>query len=102
MQGDTTALRLCLERIAPPKKDTVVSFDLAPMSDARGAVQAVQSVLQAVAGGDLTPSEATKVMGVVEGYRKTLETAELEHRLIVLEQRLVGQSGRSDAASKAG
>ena len=28
LDGDTTALRLCLERISPPRKDTPVQFDL--------------------------------------------------------------------------
>jgi hypothetical protein len=31
LQGDTTALRLCLERIAPPRKDAPVTFDLPPL-----------------------------------------------------------------------
>ena len=29
MEGDTTALRLCLERIAPPRKDAPINFELA-------------------------------------------------------------------------
>jgi len=36
--GDATALRLCLERIAPPPgKDVAVTFDLPRMETARDA-----------------------------------------------------------------
>ena len=53
--------------------------------DVEDAAQAAQAVLQAVSGGDMTPLEATSVMNLVESYRKTLETTELERRLAALE-----------------
>ena len=87
LDGDTVALRLCLERIHPPKKDAPVSFDLPPMNGAEGAVQALGSLLAGVANGDLTPLEASALANLVEGYRKTLETMELEERISALEQR---------------
>ncbi len=85
LEGDTTALRLCLERIAPVRKDSPVSFDLPPMKTARDAATAAQAVLRAVSEGAVTPLEGASVMALVEGYRKTLETAELEERITALE-----------------
>lgn len=85
LDGDTTALRLCLERIAPPRKDTPVNFPLPAMTSAADAATAAGSVLAAVADGELTPLEGAHIMALVEGYRKTLETSELEARLIALE-----------------
>ena len=85
LEGDTTALRLCLERIAPARKDTPVNFDLPPMKSAQDASQAAQAVLQAVSEGQLTPLEGASVMALVEGYRKALETTELEQRITALE-----------------
>ena len=85
LEGDTTALRLCLERIAPPRKDAPVAFTLPPMKSARDAAQAAAAVLAAVAEGDLTPTEGAHVMGLVETYRRTLETSELEARVAALE-----------------
>ena len=85
LEGDTTALRLCMERIAPAKKDTPVNFDLPPMKSAQDASQAAQAVLQAVSKGQLTPLEGASVMALVEGYRKALETTELEQRIAALE-----------------
>ncbi len=87
LEGDTTALRLCLERIAPVRKDTPVSFDLPPMETANDAAAAAQAVLRAVSGGEVTPLEGASVMALIEGYRKTLETTELEARITALEGR---------------
>ncbi len=85
LEGDTTALRLCLERIAPPKRDAPVTFDLPPMQTAADAAKAAGAVLDAVALGDLTPTEGAHIMGLVETYRRTLETTELEARVAALE-----------------
>jgi len=85
LEGDTVALRLCLDRIAPPRKDSPVQFAMPRMTNAHDAVQAAGAVLQAVAGGELTPIEAMQIMGLVEAYRRTLEVTELEARLAALE-----------------
>ena len=66
LEGDTTALRLCLERIAPLRKDVPVQFDLPAMETAHDAAEAAGAVLQAVSGGELTPVEGAGVMGLVE------------------------------------
>jgi hypothetical protein len=85
LAGDTTALRLCLERIAPPRRDAPVTFALPPMTTAADAAKGAAAVLAAVAIGDLTPTEGAHIMALVETYRRTLETSELEVRLVVLE-----------------
>ena len=83
--GDTVALRLCLERLVPPRKDRPVQFPLPQMSSAHDAAQAAAAVLEAVSTGDLTPTEGAQVMGLVDSYRRTLEVTELEARVAALE-----------------
>lgn len=46
---------------------------------------AAAAVLDAVASGDLTPTEGALIMALVETYRRTLETTELEARVAALE-----------------
>ncbi|MCP5074148.1 MAG: hypothetical protein GY947_12765 [Rhodobacteraceae bacterium] len=87
LEGDTTALRLCLERIAPPRKDSPVQFDLPAMETAQDAAEAAQAVLQAVSAGELTPVEGAAVMGLIEQYRRTLELTDFEKRMQALEER---------------
>ena len=86
LDGDGAALRLCLDRICPPRTDRPVPFALPEMKSANDAAGAMAGILEAVAEGEITPSEANGVAGIVEVYRKTLETTELETRLQALEQ----------------
>ena len=85
LDGDSIALRLCMERIAPAPKDNTVSFALPQINNALDASQAAGSVLQAVSQGNLTPIEAARVMGLIDSYRRTLELTEIEERLQILE-----------------
>lgn len=85
LAGDGAALRLCLERIAPPQRDAPVTLELPPMRSAADAAMAAGAVLDAVASGDLTPDEAGRIMALVETYRRTFETTELEARVAALE-----------------
>ncbi len=85
LEGDGAALRLCLERIVPPRRDAPVTFDLPAMKTAKDAALAAASVLTSVADGELTPAEGAHVMALVETYRRTLETTEMEARIAALE-----------------
>ena len=85
LEGDSMALRLCMERIAPAPKDQPVSFSLPNIKNALDASEAAGSVLAAVSYGDLTPIEATRVMALIDSYRRTLELTEIEERLQRLE-----------------
>ena len=85
LEGDGLALRLCMDRIAPAPKDQPVSFSLSSMQSASDASQAAADVLRPVSDGEITPIEATRVMGLIDSYRRTLELTEIENRLKVLE-----------------
>ena len=85
LQGDSVALRLCLDRIAPPRKDNPVCFPLPHMAIAHDAAQAAGAVLEALSMGELTPTEGAQVMGLVDAFRRTLEVTELEARVAALE-----------------
>ena len=85
LDGDSIALKLCMERISPAPKDNPVSFALPQINNALDASQAAGCVLTAVSDGNLTPIEATRVMGLIDSYRRTLELTEMEERLQALE-----------------
>jgi len=87
LDGDGAALRLCLERILPPRRDRPVSIALPPLSGAGDAVGAMAAITAAVATGGLTPSEAGDLSSLVSSYVKAIETDELERRIAALEQR---------------
>lgn len=56
------------------------------MQTAPDGVEAAGAVLAAVAAGELAPSEGAHVMALVETFRRTLETTDLERRLAALEE----------------
>ena len=62
-----------------------VSERLDYITSALDASQAAGSVLTAVSEGNLTPLEATRVMGLIDSYRRILELTGIEERLHVLE-----------------
>jgi Family of unknown function (DUF5681) len=84
--GDMQALRLCMDRLAPPRKDSPVAFDLPEMKTVSDAVLAMGALVKAVAEGDLTPTEAAELTRMVQAFAKIIETAEFEERIRKLEE----------------
>jgi hypothetical protein len=73
--GDMAALRLCLDRILPPRKDSPVAFDLPEIKTLNDAVPAMGALVKAVGQGDLTPAEAAELTKMVQAFAKIIETA---------------------------
>jgi hypothetical protein len=84
-EGDITALRLCLDRLAPPRKDRHIEFSLPKMQKASDAANASAAIVKAASCGDLTPSEAAELLKIVESYSRTLQASDFEERLEQLE-----------------
>ena len=83
--GETAALRMCLDRLVPVRKDEPVVFDLPPLETAADSVAAATRIVAAVAAGDLTPSEAMDLAKVIDVYVGALATKGFEERLNKLE-----------------
>jgi hypothetical protein len=86
LTGDMAALRLCLDRILPPRKDRPVTFTLPAIKSAQDAAAVVSAVLTAVAAGELTPADAAEIGKLVDSYVRAFETAERAERLDRLER----------------
>jgi len=87
MAGDTVALRLCLERLAPPRKERPIAIDLPAITGAKDHPAALASIFASVASGDLTAGEAQSLAAVLEQHRRAVETAEIVARIEALEGR---------------
>jgi hypothetical protein len=85
LAGDPTALKLCLDRLAPARRDTPVSFEMPPIKTVADTVAASSAVLAAVAAGDVTPDEGGRVMALLSAHCGILETGEMEARIAALE-----------------
>jgi len=78
-------MRLCLDRLAPPRKDAPINLDLPPVRSAQDAVEASAAVLAALAAGEVTPDEAGRVMALLAAHKGIVETGDLERRIAALE-----------------
>jgi hypothetical protein len=87
LQGDMAALRLCMERLVAPCKQSSAQFPLPSITTAAELVQAQAAVLEAFSHGQLTPSHAETMSDLLERHRRLLETEQIEARLQALEQR---------------
>ena len=86
LAGDMTALRLCVDRILPPRKDRPVTFDFPKITTAAEAATTLSAILGAVAAGEITPGEASEIAKLVDSYVRAVEATELAARIERLER----------------
>ena len=86
LEGDMAALRLCLERVLPPRRDRPVAFELPKIETAADALEALSAILAACADGTLSPGQAAEIMDLIATHVRTLEVTEIEARLTALEK----------------
>lgn len=97
LDGDGPALRLCMDRLYPPRKDRPVTFEMPAILTANDVRTATGAIVRAVAAGDLTPDEAGAVAGVIELHRRSIETSDIAARLDAIEARLQAGKGATNA-----
>jgi Family of unknown function (DUF5681) len=83
--GDMTAARLVLERIAPVRKGRPITLALPLTNSAAAIAEAMAVVVAQMAVGEVTPEEATTVVGILDAKRKAIELVEIEARIQALE-----------------
>lgn len=87
--GDMLAAKLILDRVLPRRICRPLDVaQLPPINSAADACGALAAIVTATLKGDISSSEARELACVVDAYRRTLDTAELEARLARIEQRL--------------
>jgi hypothetical protein len=78
--GDGPALRMCMDRIAPPMRDRLLDFALPKLETAADAVAAASAIANGAAHGELTVPEAVGLMKLVRGFIAALAAVEREGR----------------------
>ncbi len=85
LDGDVTAMRLCLERVIAPRRGRPVHLDLPPIGKVADIADTMAALTAAVAAGDITPGEALAVAKVVEILVRAIEAGDFDRRLKMLE-----------------
>jgi len=85
LEGDTTALRLCLDRCIAPLRSTTqnITLNFEGELHERG-----EATLQAIYAGDIDPLTGSALIGALADQARLKEQTELEARLSHLENKL--------------
>ena len=94
LEGDGPAMRMCLDRLMPVRKDRPITFTLPEIETAADLTKATRALMQGVADGEITPSEAAELSKLVDAHVKAIEAVDFATRLAALEQASGDRGGR--------
>lgn len=94
LDGNTQMLQFCLSRILPPPpKDVPVRLEGMPKcKDIASSIDLSEYILNRLADGSLTPTQASLISGIVERHIRCLQVTDIEERLAAIEDRLENNS----------
>ena len=78
LDGNILALRLCLERIMPPRREHSVMVSLPELHSPRDAGEVSAAILNAATKGEITLAEATELARLVTTHVATLKSSEYD------------------------
>ena len=84
-KGNIHALRLCLERILPVRKERSIRLELRPITSPQDLPFQFQDISTAVAEGLITPGEGESLSVILTSHARIMETVELDQRVANLE-----------------
>ena len=85
LAGDPQAIRILLDRVLPSLRPTEMPTPL--YLPPGNLAQQAHAVVQAVAAGDIAPSQAVQIINALGGVSKIVETTELLDRIAKLEEK---------------
>jgi hypothetical protein len=88
LEGDPTALRLCIDRLVPPCRDRPIHLDLPAGAVDGPLLEASQHVLAAIAAGEITPSEGEALAKVLTAHLQIVSIEDIGRRLKQVEERI--------------
>src|SRR5262249_15635760 len=86
MQGDRTAMKICMDRVSQTGSKSPIRMKLPPVKTLQDVDQAAERVMQDVARGKLTPADGEKMMRMLESRARVIEKAVLEKHVEKLEE----------------
>ncbi len=89
MNGNFPALKLCIERLVPVRKDVPVKITLPAVKKVADAGLLTETILSNISQGNITPVQGELLSRVIDKHIKTLQVTDLEARLVELEEKLL-------------
>ena len=85
LEGDRIAMRLCMERVFPARRDGVVQLPSLQSQSVAEIAKSTDQVLKSVARGKISPSEGESISKLLNDRLKAIEAADFETRIAELE-----------------
>jgi hypothetical protein len=86
LEGDVRALSLCLERILPSPREPGVRLKIPKLIKLEDIDVALQKVVDAIANGNMSPSEGEKFHALLQNHRGNIESRSFGARITELEK----------------
>lgn len=88
LAGDVAALRLCMERLAPPLRPTTEPVEIPGLAQASTLTEKCQVIVSAVGNALISPTVGSELLSAMGNLAKALEVDELARRVAALETSL--------------
>jgi hypothetical protein len=88
LDGNMPALLLAMKRFVPPCRERPLQFALPPLESLADAPRAISCIAAGLANGDLTPSEAQDLGGLVQSFVNLHSPVKDDLRMKALEERI--------------
>ena len=85
LNGDTSMLRTCLERLVPAYKAESATVTVPALTTAENITEQGQIILKAIASGDIAVDDALAVLNAINQQARLEEFGELKERLEAIE-----------------
>lgn len=87
LAGDTVALKLCLERLAPMPRNEYERVEVPGLAQAQSMADKARCIVNAAGSGLISADAASVLLGAIASAAKVIETDELAERIALLETR---------------
>ena len=81
LRDNASAMRLCMERVVPSRRDALARIKLPRIRAAEDVSKAAEKVMRAIAHGEITPAEGERMMNALECQLRIIREVELQSRL---------------------
>jgi hypothetical protein len=87
-EGDPIAMRLCMDRLSPARKDRTIDLPRGPVETLPQIRSGMSTVVQAIGDGSITPAEGETVANVLTLQSNVVTNTEIVPRLEQLEEQV--------------
>ncbi len=88
-----TAMRIVMDRLMPPLREDPIRVTIPTITGADDCTKAQANVLNAVAAGEMLPSEGTVISNLIDAQRKAFETTDIANQLRELREEITKIKG---------